>query len=560
MEDLKQHSHVYTGSDPLSRFRRALLYTVGFSAEQIEKPLVAVVNTWNEIHPGHMHLSRLAAKVKEGILMAGGMPAEFNTISLCDGLANGHAGMRYVLPSREIIADSIELNIHAHAFDAMVLIGSCDKIIPGLLMAAARINIPAIIVAGGPMFPGHWPRFDLNFSVSGMPEVAQRWGRGDFSEEQLEEMTRCIYPCAGACWGMGTANTMACLTEAVGLSLPGDGTAHATTAKKERLAVEAGVRIMDLLKKNFVPSKILTEAAFENMLRVNMAIGGSLNTVLHLPAIAHEVGIHIDMDMFDRMSRKTPHLSNIEPSGPYFLSDLDEAGGIPGVMKRLEPLLNRDALTATGRTVGENLASAEVFNEEVIRPLDKPVHQYGGIAVLKGSLAPCGAVIKQVAVDEKLWRFQGPARVFDSEEDATRALLSGGIKAGDVIIIRYEGPKGGPGMREMAHFRVMLELSGLGDNVYLITDGRFSGYSNGPSIGYLSPEAADGGPVALVRDGDMVAIDVEARKLDVLVSEEEMDKRKKQWKAPASRVRTGYLARYAAMARSAAEGAIIPNP
>jgi dihydroxy-acid dehydratase len=560
MEDLKLRSHIYAGSDPLSRFRRALLYTVGFTKEQIDKPLIAVANTWNAIHPGHMHLDRLAEKVKEGILMAGGMPAEFNTISLCDGLANGHAGMRYILPSREVIADSVELNIHAHAFDAMVLIGSCDKIIPGLLMAAARIDIPAIIVAGGPMFPGHWPRFNLNFSVSGMPKVAEKWGRGDFSEEQLEEMTRCIYPCAGACWGMGTANTMACLAEAVGLSLPGDGTAHATTAKKERLAVEAGVRIMDLLKENLTASKILTAAALENMLRVNMAIGGSLNTVLHLPALAHEVGIRLDMDMFDKMSRKTPHLCNIEPSGPYFLSDLEEAGGIPGVMKRLESVLNLDVLTVTGRTVGENIEQAEVFNEEVIRPLGKPVHPYGGIAVLKGSLAPRGAVIKQVAVSESLWKFQGPARVFDCEEDATQELLTGGIKPGDVIIIRYEGPRGGPGMREMAHFRVMLELSGLGNKVYLITDGRFSGYSDGPSIGYLSPEAADGGPIALVRDGDVISIDVEARKLDVKLSEQELAERKKQWKAPAPRVTKGYLARYAAMARSAAEGAVIPNP
>jgi dihydroxy-acid dehydratase len=560
MGEPKEHSEIYTGNDPLSRFRRALLYTIGFTKEQIDKPLVAVANTWNEIHPGHMHLRKLSEKVKEGILMAGGMPAEFNTISLCDGLANGHAGMRYVLPSREIIADSIELNIGAHAFDAMVLIGSCDKIIPGLLMAAARINIPAIVVAGGPMFPGHWPRFNLNFSVSGMPEVAQRWGSGDFSEEQLEEMTRCIYPCAGACWGMGTANTMACLTEALGLSLPGDGTAHATTAKKERLAVEAGVRVMGLLADGLTPKKILTKTAFDNMLRVNMAIGGSLNTVLHIPAIAYEVGIHIDMDMFDKMSRETPHLCNIEPSGPYFLSDLEEAGGIPGVMKRLEKKLNCDAVTVTGKTVGENLAHTEVFNEEVIRSLDSPVHKYGGVAVLKGSLAPRGAVIKQVAVNESLWKFEGPARVFDSEEDATQALLSGVITPGDVIIIRYEGPRGGPGMREMAHFRVMLELSGLGNKVYLITDGRFSGYSDGPSIGYLSPEAADGGPIALVRDGDRIRIDVEARKLDVLLSEKEMAERKRHWKQPAPRITTGYLARYAASARSAAEGAIIPNP
>lgn len=557
MSDPKEHSQVYQGGDPLTRFRRSLLYTVGFTKEQIDRPLVAIANTWNELHPGHFHLNRLAAKVKEGVLMAGGMPAEFNTISLCDGLANGHAGMRYILPSREVIADSIELNIGAHAFDAMVLVGSCDKIIPGLLMAAARVNIPSIIVAGGPMFPGHWARHNINFSVTGLPALAQRWTQGEFSEDELEEMTTCIYPCAGACWGMGTANTMACLTEAVGMSLPGDGTAHATTAKKERLAGEAGVALMHLLKEGITPSKIMSEAALENMLRVNMAIGGSLNTVLHLPALAHELKLKLDMDMFDEMSRKTPHLCNIEPSGPYFLSDLEEAGGIPGVMKRLEGDLNLDCITANGKSMGENLEKGEVFNDEVIRPLDSPVHEYGGIAVLKGSLAPDGAVIKQVAVSEDLWKFEGPAKVYDGEEDATQALMSQGIEAGDVIIIRYEGPKGGPGMRELAHFRALLKFAGLGDNVYLITDGRYSGYSEGSSIGYLSPEAAEGGPIALVRDGDIISIDVEARQLDVKLSEEELEKRKKEWKAPEPKVATGYLARYAATAASAAEGAII---
>jgi len=370
-------------------------------------------------------------------------------------------------------------------------------------------------------------------------------------------MTRCIYPCAGACWGMGTANTMACLTEAIGMSLPGDGTAHATTAKKERLAVEAGVRVMGLLKDGLTPSKIMTRAALDNMLRVTMAIGGSLNTVLHIPAIAHELGMKIDMDMFDKMSRETPHLCNIEPSGPYFLSDLEEAGGIPGVMKQLESKLNKGCVTVTGHTVAENLKQAEIFNEEVIHALESPVHEYGGIAVLKGTLAPRGAVIKQVAVPKPLWKFEGPARVFDCEEDATQALLSQGIKPGDVIVIRYEGPKGGPGMREMAHFRVMLELTRLGDKVYLITDGRFSGYSDGTCIGYLSPEAADGGPIALVRDGDVISIDIEARKLDVNVSAGELDKRLKQWKRPQARVTKGYLARYSATAASAAEGAII---
>jgi dihydroxy-acid dehydratase len=393
--------------------------------------------------------------------------------------------------------------------------------------------------------------------VTGLPQLAERWTQGDFSEEHLEEMTACIYPCAGACWGMGTANTMACLTEAVGMSLPGDGTAHATTAKKERLAAEAGVAVMSLLEEGLKPSKIMTEAALDNMLRVNMAIGGSLNTVLHIPALAHELGLKVDMDMFDEMSRKTPHLCNIEPSGPYFLSDLEEAGGIPGVMKRLEGNLNLDAATVTGKTIGENIKDAEVFNEEVIRPHDSPVHEYGGIAVLKGSLAPGGAVIKQVAVSESLWKFEGPARVFDSEEDATQALMSQEIEAGAFIVIRYEGPKGGPGMRELAHFRAMLKFAGLGDKVYLVTDGRYSGYSEGSSIGYLSPEAAEGGPLALVEDGDIISVDVEARKLDLKVSDIELEKRRRDWKCPPPRVTKGYLARYSATATSAAEGAII---
>ena len=557
MSELKERSNIYLGGDPTARGHRALLYAVGFTSEQIEKPLVAVVNTWNELHPGHFHLNRLAAKVKEGVLMAGGMPAEFNTISLCDGLAIGHAGMRYILPSREVIADSVELTVEAHRYDAMVLVGSCDKIIPGLLMAAARVDIPALLVAGGPMFPGYWPRLKLRWGESAMAEVAERANRGELPDEQLEELTRCIYPCAGACYGMGTANTMACLTEALGMSLPGDGTAHATTAKKERLAAEAGSTVMDLLKSGLTPSKIITEAALENMLRVNMAIGGSLNTVLHIPAIAHELDMRISMDMFDAMSRETPHLCSIEPSGPYSLADLEEAGGIPGVMKRLEGTLNLDAVTVTGQNVGENLKGVEVFNDEVIRTVESPVHEYGGIAVLKGSLAPRGAVIKQIAVDKPLWKFEGPAKVFDCEEDATQALLAQEIGAGDAIIIRYEGPKGGPGMREMQMFHALFKFAGLDNKVYLITDGRYSGYTGGACVGYLSPEAAEGGPIALVRDGDIISIDIESRRIDLNVSKSELDKRLKEWKCPPPRITKGYLARYSAVASSADKGAII---
>ena len=557
MNDLKGRSNIYIGDDPTARGHRALLYSLGFTGEQIEKPLIAIANTWNELHPGHAHLNRLAAKVKEGVWMSGGMPAEFNTISICDGFTVGHGGMRYVLPSREVIADSVELTVEAHRYDAMVLIGSCDKIIPGLLMAAARVDIPAIVVAGGPMFPGFLPRLKLRWGEAAMDKVFDLVDRGELPEEQFEELTACIYPCGGACYGMGTANTMACLTEALGMSLPGDGTAHATTAKKERLAVEAGVAIMSLLEEGLTPSKIMTDAALENMLRVNMAIGGSLNTVLHIPAIAHELGKRIKMDAFDSMSRETPHLCSIEPSGPYALSDLEDAGGIPGVMKRLGNKLNLDCVTVTRKSVSDNLEKAEVFNDEVIRPADSPVHEYGGIAVLKGSLAPGGAVIKQVAVDPSQWKFEGPARVFECEEDATEALTASKIQAGDAIVIRYEGPKGGPGMREMQMFRSLLKFVGLLDKVYLITDGRYSGYTGGACIGYLSPEAADGGPIALIKDGDTISVDIEARKLDVKLSDEELEKRRSEWSAPPPRITKGYLARYSATATSAAEGAII---
>jgi len=489
--------------------------------------------------------------------MAGGMPAEFNTISICDGLSIGHEGMRYVLPSREIICDSVELTVQAHRYDALVLIGSCDKILPALLMAAARLDLPAIVVAGGPMYAGYIPQIGMRWGEAAQDELAARFQRGEFTGDSIEEGAKCFYPCAGACSGMGTANTMACLTEAVGMSLPGDGTAHATTAKKERLAVEAGIAVMALLEQDLRPSTIMTESALDNMLRVNMAIGGSLNTVLHLPAIAHELGRTLAWEKFDSVSQETPHLCCIEPSGPATLAELEAAGGIPAVMQRLGPKLDLDCITVTGRSVGENVAAAEIFDEEVIRSVDDPVHAYGGIAVLQGSLAPAGAVIKQVAVDESLWKFEGPAKVFDSEEEATEAVFAKGIEPGDVVVIRYEGPKGGPGMREMQMFRALLKFGGLDNQVYLITDGRFSGYTGGACIGYLSPEAAEGGPLALIRDGDVIAIDVEARKLDLKLDDDELEKRAKEWKRPSPRVTSGYLARYAERATSAATGAIV---
>jgi dihydroxy-acid dehydratase len=520
-------------------------------------PLVAVVNTYNEMHPGHMHLKTLAERVKAGVRSAGGLPTEFYALSLCDGLANGHEGMKFVLPSRQVIADSVELGLRAHCYDAAVLIGSCDKILPALLMAAARVDIPAIIVTGGPMPAGYWAREKVRASVSNVGGVMRKVYAGGLSEEIREEALSSLYPCAGACWGMGTANTMACLCEALGMSLPGDGTAPAVMAKKSRLAEQAGEKIMDLLARNVTPKKIMTRVSLENAVKVNLAIGGSLNAVLHLPALAHELGFKIDYSDFDRMSGEVPHLTNVEPAGPYSVIEFDGAGGVPGLMKTMGDALDVTPLTVTGMTLAENLTKAAVFDPEVIRPLISPVHPYGGIAVLKGNLAERGAIIKQVAVNKELWNFTGEARVFNSEEDALAGLRKGQIKKGEVIVIRYEGPKGGPGMREMALFRVALKFAGLAHTNYLVTDGRFSGYSDGPSIGYLCPEAAEGGTIALVRDGDVIEIDVEKRVLELKVPEQELKLRKEALVHPARKYPKGYLTIYEKLVSSADEGAVM---
>ena len=555
--DMKKHSRVFSDDDPLSMLRRSMLYACGWTHEEIKRPLVAVVNTYNEMHPGHMHLKTIAERVKAGVRTAGGLPTEFFTLSLCDGLANGHEGMKFVLPSRQVIADSVELGLRAHCYDAAVLIGSCDKIIPALLIAAARVNIPAIIVTGGPMPAGYWARERMKASVSNFGEIFKKLYSGGLSPEIREEALSSFYPCAGACWGMGTANTMACLCEALGMSLPGDGTSPGLMAKKARLAEQAGEKIMELLAQEITPAKILTRASLENALKVDLAIGGSLNTVLHLPALAHELEMKIDYSDFDRLSREIPHLTNVEPAGPYSVIDLDEAGGIPGVMKNLGDFLNGTALTITGKTLAENLEKATVFSTEVIRPLTNPVHPYGGIAILKGNLAEQGAVVKQVAVKKELWRFTGEARVFNSEEEALAGLGSGRIKKGDAVVIRYEGPKGGPGMREMAFFRVALKFAGLADTNYIVTDGRFSGYSEGPSIGYLSPEAAEGGTIALVQDGDRIEIDIENRKLELKVPDPELKRRKEKLVHPSKKHPRGYLDIYARMVSSAAQGAVM---
>ncbi|MCX7982079.1 MAG: dihydroxy-acid dehydratase [Syntrophales bacterium] len=555
----KAKSHVFSDHDVLSMVRRSMLYACGWNYGEIKRPFVAVVNTFNEMHPGHQHLRHIAERVKAGVRTAGGMPSEFCTIALCDGLANGHAGMKYPLPSREIITYSIECVINAHCYDAAVFIGSCDKIIPALLMAAARLNIPSVIVTGGPMPAGYWARQGIRASVSRYGQMMKKVFTELYSEEIREEALASFYPCAGACWGMGTANTMACLSEALGMSLPGDGTAPGVMAKKMRLAEMAGEKVMELLERDITPRKIMTKSALENALKVNAAIGGSLNTVLHLPALAHELGFSITYEDFDRLSRSTPHLANVEPAGPFSVTELDDAGGIPGVMKAMESLLDRSVLTVTGKTLGENLSATAVFSSEIIRPLSDPVHPYGGIAVLKGNLAERGAVIKQVAVKEDLWRFRGPAKIFNGEEEALAGIGAGAIKAGDVIVIRYEGPVGGPGMREMALVRVALKLAGLGETTYLVTDGRFSGYSDGPCIGYLSPEAAIGGTIAFVEDGDMINIDVGERKLEVELTDAELMRRRANFQPPTRQLPTGYLALYARLVSASDEGAVIKS-
>jgi dihydroxy-acid dehydratase len=553
--DTKKHSKVFSDDDPLSMVRRSMLYACGFTHEEIKRPFVAVVNTYNEMHPGHMHLRTLAERVKAGVRTAGGLPTEFCTLSLCDGLANGHEGMKFILPSRQVIADSVELGLRAHRYDAAVMIGSCDKILPALLIAAARVDIPTIIVTGGPMPPGYWAREKVQSSVSNRERLRAVF-TGQIPPDLREEALSSFYPCAGACWGMGTANTMACLSEALGMTLPGDSTVPGIMAQKSRLAEQAGEKVMDLLAKGITPTKILTGVSLENAMRVNLAIGGSLNTVLHLPALAHELGMKLDYSDFDRLSRVVPHLTNVEPSGPYSVADLDRAGGIPAVMKTMETLLDPSALTVTGRTIAENLQNSAVFLPEIIRPLTDPVHPYGGIAVLKGNLAEKGAVIKQVAVKKELWRFSGEARVFNSEEEALDGLGKGRIKQGDAIVIRYEGPKGGPGMREMALFRAALKIYGMGDTNYIVTDGRFSGYSEGPSIGYLCPEAVEGGTIALVQNGDIIEIDIENRMLNVQVSENELKRRRANLIHPPQKFPSGYLNIYARMVTSAADGAI----
>ncbi|MFB0501301.1 MAG: dihydroxy-acid dehydratase [Candidatus Bathyarchaeia archaeon] len=524
---------------------RALLKAVGVTDADMDKPFIAVVNSFTSVVPGHIHLNRIAEAVKAGVRSAGGVPFEFNTIAVCDGIAMGHDGMRYSLPSREIIADSVEIMVQAHRFDAMVLVTNCDKITPGMLMASARINVPSIVVTGGPMLTGVLDGKRVNFAS--ISEAVGKVVAGEMSEEELKRLEDAACPGCGSCSGMFTANTMACITEALGMSLPGCATALATSALKLKIAKESGERILELLRENLKPSDIMTAKAFENATAVDMALGGSTNAVLHLSAIAGEAGIPLPLNLFDEISRRVPHLCNMIPSGPYALEDLDAAGGIPALMKELSPLLHLDAVTVTGKTVGKNVEGARVFNAEVIRPLANPVHKGGGIAVLRGNLAPKGSVVKTAAVSPRMLVHKGPARVFDSEEQAMKAIVSRKIERGDVVVIRYEGPKGGPGMREMLSPTATISGMGLSESVALVTDGRFSGATRGPCIGHVSPEAAEGGPIAALRNGDLIEINIPKRTLRVELKDEEIKNRLRSWKPKPPKVKRGYLVRYSSL-------------
>ncbi|WP_440948110.1 dihydroxy-acid dehydratase [Methanosarcina sp. T3] len=537
---------------------RSLLKATGVTDSEMKKPFIAVVNSWNDIVPGHIHLNKLAEAVKAGIRNAGGVPFEFHTIGVCDGIAMGHEGMKYSLPSREVIEDTIELMVRAHQFDGMVLIPTCDKIVPGHLMAAGRLDIPAIVVTGGPMLPGYVD--DKYTDLISVFEGVGAYRAGKLSEAELKRLENLSCAGAGSCAGMFTANTMACMTEALGLSLPGCATAHAVDAKKVRIAKESGERVVELVKENITPRKIVTQKSFENAIMVDMAVGGSTNTTLHLPALAHEFGLELPLEAFDELSRKTPHLISLRPGGPNFMLHFDRAGGVEAVMQRLASKLHLDQLTVNGKTIGENLNEFEIvnpkLNKEIIATLENPIHAEGGIAVLKGSLAPDGSVVKQAAVDPKMRVHTGPAKVYDCEEEAMQGILAGDVKPGNVVVIRYEGPKGGPGMREMLAATAAIAGMGLLESVALITDGRFSGGTRGPCIGHVSPEASEGGPIAFVKDGDLIEINIPERVLNLKVSEEELKKRRAAFVPPKKEV-TGYLARYQRSVHSANTGGIV---
>lgn len=534
---------------------RALLKALGVTDEDLDKPFIAVVNSYSEIVPGHIHLRRLADLVKLGVASAGGVPFEVNTIAICDGIAMGHAGMRYSLPSREVIADSVELVVEAHRFDGMVLITNCDKITPGMLMAAARINIPSIVLTGGPMPSGKYG--GQRVGVASMFEAVGRFKRGDITLEELKAMESAACPGAGSCNGLFTANTMACVTEALGMSLPGCATAQACSAKKERIAVETGRLAVKLVEEEIRPREVMSEDAFRNAIAVDVALGGSTNTVLHLPAIAAEAGVKLSIDVFEEVSRSTPQLCTIVPGGSHTMEDLEEAGGIPAILSELKSHLSLDVKTVYGK-LRDSAARASVLRRDVIRSVSDPVRRHGSIAILKGTLAPEGSVIKLSGLRDENVVMDGPVRVFDGEELCMKAVMNGEIDEGDILVIRYEGPRGGPGMREMLSVTAAVSGMGLGEKVALLTDGRFSGATRGISIGHISPEAAEGGPISLLKDGDIVKISLPERRLDVLLPREELEERRKKWSwSPPEHAMKGYLKRYMNSVSSASSGAIL---
>lgn len=552
--ELKHRSKSVTEGDERAA-HRAYLRDLGLSDEEISKPFIGIINSWGEFHPGHAHLRSLAEEVKKGVLAAGGYPFESNTIALCDGLTMGHKGMKWVLPSRELIADSVELLAEGNRFDALVLMASCDKIVPGMLMGAARVDIPTIMLTGGPMSPGYVRSEGKQIYSTQAREYLGKLRKGEISEEQFFEAECVAAPTYGSCAAMATANSMSCLAEVLGMSLPGCGTALAVESKKRSLAIKTGKQIVEVLKSGLTPSQVMTKDALENAVVAVMALGASTNCVLHLLAIAEELGIPLSLNDFDRIGKQTPHVADVLPSGKYFVADLERAGGIPAVLKEIEPLLHTDAITITRKTIRENIEDAKVYNRAVITPMDEPVHTQGGIAILYGNLAPDGSVIKQSAVPEEMKVHEGPTKVYESEEEAMAALLDNQVVPGDVIVIRYEGPKGGPGMREMLMPTATLVGLGLGSSVALVTDGRFSGATRGPCVGHVSPEAADGGAIALVREGDIISINIPERSVELKVAEEELMERRRTWRGPQIKKTRGFLKLYAERASPAHLGA-----
>ncbi|MEA1967933.1 MAG: dihydroxy-acid dehydratase [Thermodesulfobacteriota bacterium] len=538
---------------------RSLMKAVGFTDEEIKRPLVGIANSANELIPGHMHLDSIVKAVKAGVSMAGGTPMEFSTIGICDGIAMNHKGMHYSLASRELIADSIEVSATAHPFDAIVMVPNCDKIVPGMLMAAARLNIPCIVISGGPMLAGKDPENrNKKIDLITVFEAVGAVQTGKISEQELAMIENAACPTCGSCAGMFTANSMNCLTEAIGMGLPGNGTIPGPMSERIRLAKKAGMAVMDLFNKNITPDKIMTDQAFKNSLAVDMALGCSTNTVLHLKAIADEAGVDIDLDLINEISKKTPHICSLSPGGSNHIEDLYYAGGIQAVMKELYDagMIRGECLTVTGKNVSENLNNVEIKDREVIRSVKDPYHKEGGLAILFGNLALEGSVVKQSAVKDEMLNHQGPARVFDSEEEATKAIMESRINRGDVIVIRYEGPAGGPGMREMLTPTAAIAGMNLDGDVALITDGRFSGGTKGASIGHISPEAMEGGLIALINENDQIKIDIPEKKIELLISEDEIKKRMAQWKKPEPKIKTGYMARYARQVSSAGNGAV----